>query len=229
VATITRGGLISLTRQLMDAVGATDRWSDDFMKQVLNNTYDTEWSNILNAFPYYTFNQKSVTTDSNGQIAFTALDTGSGDTQQHFYRVLSVNDGSVIYTETRFQDVPLATTTNYLPTYPRLYYIVDSKLQLLPVDSGKSVYVAVNYKPTALLDLSSDNVVLTYPENNYIVIAAEAAAALLLKGGAEASAANNYKKMAAENREIMIDDLRRRSINPTRMAYPDLRYDWAGG
>lgn len=225
---ITRGGLVNLTRELMDAVGST-RWSDDTIKQVLNNTYDTEWSNILNAYPYYTFNQKQVTTDANGQILFTDLDTGSGDTQQHFYRVLSVNDGSVIYTETRFQDVPLATTTNYLPTYPRLYYVVDNKLQLLPVLSGKTIYIAVNYKPTALLDLSSDNVVLTYPENNHIVIAAEGAAALLLKGGAEVQAAMNYKKMADDNRDIMLDDLRRRTINPTRMAYPDLRYDWAGG
>ena len=172
MAMITRGGLVNLTRQLMDAVGATDRWSDDFMKQVLNNTYDTEWSNILNAFPYYTFDQKQVTTDANGQIPFTSLDTGTDDNAHHFYRVLSVNDGSVIYTETRFQDVPLATTTNYLPTYPRLYYVVDSKLQLLPVLQGKTIYVAVNYKPTALLDLSSDDVILTYPENNHIVIAA---------------------------------------------------------
>lgn len=228
MANITRGGLVALTRELMDAVSST-RWSDDVIKQVLNNTYDTEWSNILNAYPYYTFTQKQVTTDVSGQIPFTEFDTGTGDSAQHFYRVLSVNDGSVIYTETRFQDVPLATTTNYLPTYPRLYYVIDQKLQLLPVLSGKTIYVAVNWKPTALLDLTSDDVVLNYPENNYIVLAAEGAAALLLKGGAEVGAAANYKKLAADNRDIVLDDLRRRTINPTRMAYPDLRYDWAGG
>jgi hypothetical protein len=228
MATITRGELVSLTRELMDAVGST-RWSDEIIKQILNNTYDTEWSNILNAYPYYTFTQKTVSTDESGQIPFTELDTGGGDTMQHFYRVLSVNDGSVIYTETRFQDVPLATTTNYLPTYPRLYYVIDQKLQLLPVLSAKTIYVAVNWKPTALLDLSSDSATINFPENNYIVLAAEAAAALLLKGGAEANAAANYKKLAADNREIILDDLRRRTINPTRMAYPDLRYDWAGG
>ena len=228
MATITRGGLVSLTRELMDAVGST-RWSDDLIKQVLNTVYDAEWSNLLNGYQYYTFNQVSVPTDDAGQIPFSLLNSGSGDTAKNFYRILAINDGSVIYTETRFQDVPLATTTNYLPTYPRLFYIIDSKIQLLPVLSLKQLYVAFNYKPPALSDLSSDNVVVNYPDNCGIIIAAEAAAILLLRGAAETQAAANYKKLAADRREVMMDDIRRKTINPTRMAYPDLRYDWAGG
>jgi len=27
----------------------------------------------------------------------------------------------------------------------------------------------------------------------------------------------------------LLDDLRRRTINPTQLAYPDQKYDWAGG
>ena len=73
---------------------------------------------------------RQVTTDSNGVIAFASLNTGGGDSQQNFYRILSVSDGNVLYTQTRFQDVPLATTTNYLPTYPRLYYIVGEQVQI---------------------------------------------------------------------------------------------------
>jgi hypothetical protein len=165
---ITRGQLMSDTREYMDAVGST-RWSDSFVRTVLNSVYDAEWSNILNAAPYYQFAMRQATTDANGQVALSSLDSGSGDNQQVLYRVMSVSDGNILYSETRFQDVPLATTTNYLPTYPRLYYMTGSYLQVLPV-AQVSLYVGVNYKPTALLDLSSDSVPITWPNNNHLVL-----------------------------------------------------------
>ena len=228
MATTTRAQLIEQTREYMDAVGST-RWSDSFITTILAQVYDEEWSNILNAAPYYTFQQLSLTTDSNGQIPFSSLSTGGGDSQKNFYRLLSVSDGNVLYTETQFQYVPLATTTNYLPTYPRLYYTVGTTVQILPVASGTSLYLAVNYKPTALNDLSTDSAVIDYPPNSEGIIVASAAAKLLLKGGAEVGAANNFRALANEERQSMLDDLRRRTINPTRMAYPDQKYDWSGG
>jgi hypothetical protein len=226
--TVSVTELIAYTRENMDAV-ASARWSDDTIKTALASVYDEEWSNILNAAPYYTFQQLTLTTDSNGQIAFSSLSTGSGDSQKNFYRILSVSDGNVLYDETQFQLVPLATTTNYLPTYPRLYYLVGEQVQILPVGSGVSIYVAVNYKPTALNDLSNNSVAITFPSNNQGILTAAAAAKLLLKGGAEVGAAKNFRALADDERKSMLDDLRRRTINPTRMAYPDQKYDWSGG
>ena len=224
----TRAQLVEQTREYMDAVGST-RWTDSAIQTVLAQVYDEEWSNILNAAPYYTFQQLQLTTDVNGQIPYSSLNTGSGDNQKNFYRVLSVSDGNVLYDETQFQYVPLATTTNYLPTYPRLYYMVGENVQILPVASGTSIYIAVNFKPTALNDLSADSVPINFPPNSEGIIVAGAAAKLLLKGGAEVSAAANFRTLANEERQSMLDDLRRRTINPTRMAYPDQKYDWSGG
>jgi len=228
MAQVTRAQLISDTREYMDAVGST-RWSDSFIRTVLNSVYDAEWSNILNAAPYFRFAQRQVTTDANGQVALSALDSGGGDSQQLFYRAMSVSDGNVLYSETRFQDVPLATTTNYLPTYPRMYYMTGTYMQTLPVASGVALYVGVNYKPTALIDLASDSSLIDYPLNSHIVLVYQGAYQLLLKGGAEGAAAGNLKRLADEERETLLDDLRRQTINPTRMAYPDLKYEWAGG
>jgi len=225
---VTRAQLVALTREYMDAVGST-RWSDDTIRTVLGSVYDEEWSNILNAAPYFRFQQLTLTTDVNGQIAYSSLSTGSGDSQKNWYRVLSINDGSVLYTQTSFNDVPLATTTNYLPTYPRLYYLVGEVVQLLPVNSGTSVYVAVNYKPTSFTDLASDSSTIDFPSNSETILAANAASKLLLKGGAETGAANNYRTLANDERASLLDDIRRRTINPTRMAYPDQKYDWSGG
>jgi len=183
MAQVTRAQLISDTREYMDAVGST-RWSDSFIRTVLNSVYDAEWSNILNAAPYFRFAQRQVTTDANGQVALSALDSGGGDSQQLFYRAMSVSDGNVLYSETRFQDVPLATTTNYLPTYPRMYYMTGTYMQTLPVASGVALYVGVNYKPTALIDLASDSSLIDYPLNSHIGLVYQGAYQLLLKGGA---------------------------------------------
>ena len=160
---VTKAQLIALTRETMDAV-ASDRWSDATITRTLSSVYGDEWSNILNAQSYYTFAKRTVTTDSNGMVSFASLNNGSGDSQQNFYRVLSVSDGNVLYTQTRFQDVPLATTTNYLPTYPRLYYTAGQSLQILPVAASTTLYIFVNYKPTSFMDLATDSSVIDFPE-----------------------------------------------------------------
>jgi len=228
MATVTRADLIEQTREYMDAVGST-RWSDTLISTVLSSVFDAEWSNILNAAPFFKFAQRQPTTASDGTIALSALSSGGGDTQENFYRVLSVSDGNVLYEETDFPEVPLATTTNYLPTYPRLYYIAGDSIQILPVASGVDLYIYVNYKPTTINDLASDLSTFDFPDNAHLLLVWEAAAQLLLKGGAETSAANDLRALASIERQSLLDDIRRRTINPTRMAYPDLKYEWAGG
>ena len=230
---VTRAQLVSDTREFMDAVGpsgqASGRWSDSLIKTVLNSVFDAEWDLLLDAAPYYTFAQRQVTTDANGQVALSALNSGSGDSQQNFRRAISVSDGNVLYSETRFQDVPLATTTNYLPTYPRMYYQAGTVFQILPVSAGVALYIACNWKPTALLDLASDSSTVEYPDNSHLILVYAAAAQLLRKGGSEATEANVLSRMAVEERSTMLDNLRRRTTNPTRLAYPDLKYEWGGG
>ena len=230
---VTRAQLVSDTREFMDAVGpsgqASGRWSDSLIKTVLNSVFDAEWDLLLDSAPYYTFAQRQVTTDANGQVALSALNSGSGDSQQNFRRAISVSDGNVLYSETRFQDVPLATTTNYLPTYPRMYYQAGTVFQILPVSAGVALYIACNWKPTALLDLASDSSTVEYPDNSHLILVYAAAAQLLRKGGSEATEANVLSRMADEERSTMLDNLRRRTTNPTRLAYPDLKYEWGGG
>lgn len=225
---VTKAQLIALTRETMDAV-ASERWSDATITTVLNSVYGDEWSNLLNAQPYYTFAKRTVTTDNDGMVAFSSLNSGGGDSQQNFYRVLSVSDGNVLYTQTRFQDVPLATTTNYLPTYPRLFYTAGQALQILPVAASTTLYVFVNYKPTPFNQLASDSSTIDFPDGGELVIANEAGATLLNKGGAESVAARVLRDEAQRQRATMLDDLRRYTIEPTMMAYPDQKYDWSGG
>ena len=224
---ITVTQLISDTRQFMDAAGSA-RWTDTLIKTVLDNVFDQEWSNILNAAPYYTFSSVTVTPNASGIIDLTSLDSGSGDTKKTAYRILGMNDGNYLYRETRFQDVPLATTTNYLPTYPRLFYRVGSQVQILPAATQPLLNITVNTKPPVITDLATDASTITFPPSNHLIVAYGAAASLLQKGGAEPEAAAILKRQADEDRASMLDDLRRMTINPTFMAYPDLSWEWAG-
>lgn len=224
---VTKSELLGLTRQVMDAVGSS-RWSDAFITTMLNAVYDDEWSNILNAAPYYTFQQLTVSTDSDTRIPYASLNTGIGNAQKLWYRILSVSDGNYLYTQTSFRDVPLATSSTYLPTYPRLYYVAGNYVQLLPLGSVSTAVVAVNYKPTPYNQLS-DTDVLNFPDAAEFILANEAGSRLLNKGGAESVAARTLRDEADLYRKGMLDDIRRRTTEPTRMMYPDSKYDWAGG
>ena len=73
--------LIANTREMMDATNS-DRWNDAFITTVLGIVTGREWSSLLGANPYYTFQQINVTTDANGQIPYSSLTTGTGDTQK---------------------------------------------------------------------------------------------------------------------------------------------------
>jgi hypothetical protein len=225
--TTTRDDLYAMTRDVIDGEQST-RWSESEILRAMNAAYDQEWSNILNAAPHYTFGLRQVSADLNGRIPLVALDSGSGDAAERHYRILSVSDGNALFSQTSFERVPLSTTTNYLPQYPRLYYIVGTYIQVLPVSQGTPMQIAVNWRPTALLDMANGSSVLQFPENSELLLAYAAGAMLLNKGGTESGPARELSRMAADERAIMLDDIRRRTINPTRMAYPDSNTDWAG-
>jgi hypothetical protein len=87
----------------------------------------------------------------------------------------------------------------------------------------------VNYKPTAISDLADVTSTVDYPNNAHLILVWMAASQLLLKGGTEAAAAANLKKLSEDERKTLLDDIRRMTINPTMMAYPDQKYEWGGG
>jgi hypothetical protein len=110
VAALTINQLVTQARRTMDAVGS-DRWSDQELVDILTYVYDANWARLLQAAPYYRFQSIPVTTATNGTFPLSSLSTGTGNNQKNFFRILSVNDGNVQYSETRYQDVPLGTTS----------------------------------------------------------------------------------------------------------------------
>lgn len=225
--TVTRNELLDLAREYADAMDST-RWSESLVLTVLSSVTDEEWSNILNASPYYTFAQRSVTTDAQGRVALSDLDYGSGDTAQYWYRILSVTDARVQYAQMEYLDAPmLADDVTWSWDRPS-FYVAGDYLNIVPRTPNLPLLVTVNYKPPRLRQLSSGLATVPFPSGSEMVLAYEGAAQMLLKGGTETASAVALKGQADSERRNLLDDIRRRTTQPTFMAYPDRRGNWAG-
>lgn len=220
----TRATYIDQTRALADA-RQSERWTVSDVTYALGLVHMREWKRLLNAAPYYRFATRTVSQDAAGQIAVSALDGGSGDTQERLYRVLDVAQQERVYDEVSFRDVPTATTT---PTANvlRAWYRIGSVLQCLPAESGAVMTVWVNHTPTPLDRLASDTSFGEFPRDYELLIPYEAAAWLLVKAGTETDSAQALQQMAEQIRQDMLADLARASTQPMQMRYPDRRQDW---
>lgn len=216
--------LETITRQAMDAEGSA-RWSSSEIRARLAATFEDEWANLLDAAPNYRMQTVSVTTDANGLFTLASLDTGADDALRRFYRVISINDGNYLLTETSFDEVPMAAFLNYSPVYPSIFYLFGDSYQVLP-KGARTLSVTVNYRPQRLLNLSAPSVAFDWPEGAEYILAYEAASRLLNKGGAEADAARTLAIMAEEERARLLNELRRRSTRPTIMRPPDRVEEW---
>lgn len=223
----TQATYISNTRAVMDATSST-RWSDTDVKVALGFVHANEYSSLLSANPYVKLQQVSVTTDANGQFLVTTMDTGSGDTKKWFFRMIALTDGNVVYRPTSFRQVPVATTTNYVDPYQRLYYQAGDYVQVLPVTAGLSLYAWTNWTPTPIDQLAGTSSTVDFPDNSEMLVCYGAAAFLLNKAGAESEASGQMKAMANELRTQMYQNLSRFSAQPIYMGYPDLAGEWGG-
>ena len=226
--TVTRAQLVANTLEFMDANNST-RWTTPIVQTMLGIAHAREWSGILGANPYFRFASRSVTTDANGQVAYTALNSGTGDTAQSWGRILAITDGQMVYRQTSFMQAPLATTTNQAyQQVDRQWFDAGSNIQILPVGAGVVLTVTINWTPPRVESLSSDTVQVDFPDGYEIILALEAAALLLSKGAMENDAAQTMRAMAQDQRETMYSDIGRRSAAPLFLRYPDSASNWAG-
>lgn len=219
---------IDNVRNFMDAESST-RWTDAFITSVGGIVSQNEWSDILNQNQYYRFGNRSVTTDSEGRIAIADLTVGSGDDTEYFYRVLTgPTDGNILWQQTDLRYVPLGTTTNYQNPYQYLYYLVGEYFQLLPVQSGLALTVAVSHTPPTISQLAGATSVIPYPSGYDWILVWVTAATLLMKGAAESQAASDLFALADSARKNMLGDVARRTVRPSSAFFTDSPAAWAG-
>lgn len=211
------------------ATTTSPRWDLLTIKAVGSQVFAEEWSNILDTNPYYRFNEVSATTNSSGQVTVASLTTGSADTVKNFARVLSgFSDGVVLYRETDYRNVPLATTTSYQAPWDYLYYLAGSNFQLLPVTASLAVTCWVSWTPCNLNALASGASTIDFPTDHEYLLVWATAAKLLLKGGAESGAAQTLLGLADDARKSMLGSVGRLTTRPSFLMFQDTAASWGG-
>lgn len=214
----------------INATTSTPRWDKTTILTIGGNVMGEEWSGILNQNQTYRAQVVSVTTDSSGRIVIADLTTGSGDTQKVFYRVLSgPTDGNVLYKETDFRSVPLATQQNYQAPWDYLYYQFGLYFQVLPVQAALAMTVAVSYTPPTMDNLATDSSVIDFPVGSEYILVWRTAAKLILKGGGESAAAAALDSLANDARTNMYGSIARLTTRPSYLMFSDSPMHWGSG
>ncbi len=223
---LTRTALEDLTRQLADAVD-DPRWPQSVVLSILGQVHLQEWRDLLNASNTRRYALRTVTTDANGRFAKTALDSGSGDSAETHYRILSVSVGQFFYQQSIYQDYP-QPFQNMGGTLPNVWYEMGDEIQLVPVAQGTAVSVAVNHTPARVDQLAGDASIVVYPDGYELILAYMGAKQMLLKGGAEGQYAAQLEVQAKQLRDRLLMDVRRLGTRPIIMGAMDSPAMWGG-
>jgi hypothetical protein len=219
---LTRSALLTLAAEMADAVDQP-RWGATLRTQLLGEAHWREWRDLLNIDRHLRMAARTVTTDADGRIDKASLNSGSGDSTETMYRILSVNQGNVFYQSSAYEQYPLAPAEGRLP---QVWYEYGDQIQLMPAIVGNSVTVTVNHLPQRADLLASDSSLVVFPDGYELILAFELAASMFMKGAAETQQAAEFLGRAQALRDRMHQDIARRSTRPLRLNAADDRYDW---
>ena len=229
---MTQAQLLAALTDEMNATGSS-QWSSATLLSWLDLAFWQEWANILNANNVYYSQSVTVTQDSNGQFAISALTTGSGDTQKNFYRILSLaqpqggNQPQLFYRQTRYQDYP-NPQPNQGTYLSGLWYRIGTQIQVMPVANGQTMSVQVNYRPPRVDQLATGASVVDFPDGYEMLLVHVAASYALTKGGSEVEAAQAIQAKADQIRSMMLLDLARQGTWPIVATAFDTPDQWGG-
>jgi hypothetical protein len=222
---------IDLTREVMNAVGSA-QWSDAILKRWVGIAHWKEWADLLNVNNGYNMQQVNVSQDSNGRIPLSDLNDGGGNSEQFWYRVLSVaqpgtSGGQVqyFYRQAKYRQFPNPQPNTSLPY---VWYRFGDQMQVLPVASGQSMTITTNWRPTRADNLLTLVDEISFPNGYEDLIPWRAAVLALTKGGSEVQAAADINAIYTTMHDEMLLDLGRESVWPIVAEAFDLPEDWAG-
>jgi hypothetical protein len=225
MVTLTLQQAIELTREIMNAV-SSGQWSDPTLRTWVGLAHWAEWADILGVNNAYYMQTITTSQNSSGQVAMSALSTGSGNTGKYWYRILDVADsaGQFHYRNARYRQYP----NPQVNVGPYIWYPFGRNLQLSPIANGQSMAITVNYRPPRADALASLSDTIDFPDGYAEVIPWRAAKLALVKGGSETQAAIDTWGVGKELHDRMLQDLGRESTWPIVADSFDSPEDWGG-
>lgn len=236
---LTRAQLIVETKNAMDSVGS-NRWGTDTILRHLDLVFRSGWRSILDENAYYTFAERTVTTDAQGRFALTDLNSGSGDSLETFYRILTDPNGwggiwggtsgaRLAYGEAEPADLSIPATIDAVPdsSLAGRWVRNGNYIQTWPRQS-QQLTVRCNFRPQQISALSADDVVPTWPLDFEMWLPYAAGAFMLNKGGAETEGGAVLQALADDVWASMMHDVGRISTKARSFLMPDSAAEWAG-
>lgn len=221
---MARGTLLTLIDEMADAVGSP-RWGNTLKLQLLGEVHWREWRDLLNIARHLRMGTRTLTTDADGCIAKSGLNSGSGDATETWYRILSLQQGNYFYQPTVYEQYPQSPSTVALP---QVWYELGDRIQLIPAAQGNTVTVMVNHLPQRADLLQDNNSTVVFPDGYDLILAYETAASMFMKGAAETNLSVEMSGKAQSLRDRMQQDIGRIAVRPLRMSAMDDRWEWGG-
>lgn len=212
----------------LDGEGS-NRWTPRLVLDMGGMVMTNEWSDLLNQNKALRYAMRTVITDAEGRVPFSALDAGTGDDAEYFYRVIGgFTDGGRVWVETTLDGVPLPVLAGATQPIAPCFVETGDAFQLYPAVPGTLVSVAVSHTPATIAQLAGELSTIRFPRGYEYILVWVSAATLLLKGGAESQAAADLMSLADGARKNMLGDYARRTTAPTFAAFSDAAANWAG-
>lgn len=225
---MNRDTYVTEIKAAADATGS-QRWTPATILLALDAVYQREWERIFGNSPYARVAARSVLVDSDGRIARSALDSGTGDARERFYRIIGLTVGEFVYKQALLSDNILTQSLEYqTESSARIYWRQGDFYHLWPKSNGSTATATVNHFPQLPSLLTNGSSELTWFEGYEIIPILESAAVMLNKGGTESGAGEPLKALADEFRDSLLARLSRESLEPIAWQYSDSRADWAG-
>lgn len=218
---MTRSTLVTLVNEMADANGSP-RWGTTLTLQLLGEAHWREWKDLLNANRMLRVQTCTATTDADGRIAKSALNSGSGDSATYHYRILSLSQGNWFYQPARYEDYPISPTDL---AQPYVWYEYGDQIQVIPSAQGNTVTAVVNHIPQRADLLASDASTVIFPDGYELILAYETAASMFTKGAAETQLAAELLGRAQALRDRLHQDVRI-TTRPIRVGYTDDKFEW---
>ena len=222
---------VAQTRDIMNATGS-GQWTDPILTTWVGVAHWREYANLLSANRFYRMQQVQLTQDSNGQIPFASLNTGSGNSAKFWYRVIAVSQVGVpsgqspfYYRQATFDQFP---SPQPMTAMPYVWYRFGDQMQVIPVAPGQALTITTNFRPPRADTLSPASTAIDFPSGYENLIPWRAAWLALTKGGSEVQAAQDINAVADQMANTMLEDLGRESTWPTIARAFDDPEMWGG-
>lgn len=221
----SRARFLLETRRLMDAKGHP-RWDEDTMRALLGVVHADSWRDLIDKSENLRRAIRTATPDSDGAIAFTALEAGSGDTLELPFRIVAVGQNGIPCAERDPDDAPLRTPTTRTQAR-REWWVQDETVYVAGVTGALDI--ALRHIPQPASALAGDDSTVVWPSTHEMYLCYRTAALALMQGGVETQASREIGAVAEKVlKPILYRDLLRKTNAPIRIRADDDAAAWGG-